>query len=253
MCIRDRLGVFGAGRKTWDWDEYNNRIANAVAGGGLIGGSLGSFGGTANTREFQQLVADKGKQDPNKRTAEQIAHERVASELGVSNIQEGLDYADGLAAVDATDVSAPSLKGRGARHKATENDKSIFDKLYDVVQLNEENKLLGLLRSISVTGITNDNIKNSPDLAVLASFLGGRKAGILAGDPAEQSTRFKATPIKETAFNKDTALREIYGSTSHKTRAQFAIDYQAYLNNAVLTNKPENLPQVVKDNLPAFQ
>ena len=215
------------GRKVWDWDEYNNRVATGLIGGGLLGGSLGSFGGGRNALEWGELAYKKDVFDTSRATSEAQAHNVVVDTLGVSTVNEGITYAENLKpSVDAFDAEPLSFDDRKKAYEASQDERGVISRIFDVFKTGDTNRAFEVIRSEAASAIPNSIIAKSPQAAIIASLFGGRKAGILAGDNAETNTRHKATTLLGLASEEGTAVKSVFGRDTSANREKFYKLYQ---------------------------
>ena len=245
------------GNKVFDFDEYQDRVVNALIGGGVLGGGLGSFSAVRPTLEWQQIKHDYSEADPTKRTAESIGGERLRTELGINSNDEVIAYAE---------TSAPSYKTGALRH-----DGSVvtgLDQKYGDYEKTEAARtwtdwaattFLGFgnpenafkyIRSAAATGLTNAAIKEDPALAGLASLFGGRKAGIVSGPTAEEYSTQKAATLKNIAPDKDRVLLSFGLVPIAANKKKVVNAYRELVDNVLLPEAEGRTP--TRENLSDF-
>ena len=249
--------VLGSGgHKTFDFDEFYNRIANAAIGGGVLGAPLGSFASVRDSAEWRQLKFEESGGDPSKRTSESIAGERLDQELGLKTNDQIINYAGDAAAdyrggklrQDGSAVS--SFDQKAVAFEETESAKSWLDHVKTLASFNNPDNVGRFLRSAAATAISNSTIKRGPHTAAIASLFGGRKAGIAAGATYEEHGTQKGAVLKNMAPDKDTFLKTLGLLPTASNQKKVAEAYREIVDNVILPEKEGKAVNI--DNLSEF-
>ena len=248
-AMQELTGYAGAvigSDKTWDWNEVNHNLTNALIAGGTLGGAFTVPGSLYDAGAWADVAVRQAPAEAKRlSTAGKYAEEEKARFGHVATNQENAAKAR-AAGVSAGPNAFPTLNERADDHKASRRQRTFGEAMFETMA-SAPSLWRGAVRNI----FTPDTLAKSRSARIAADMFGGGLQKTFSGPTYENAKHHYVTIYKNMVSEPDAVFATFNGGRKPNRKQKKEISDRLYSKLRAAIDADGNFdPNLIPDTDP---